>query len=119
MSAPTRPGTEPDTEYAIENGWLIEVTGEHTCGTGPDGHYGVHEPGCGTTPLISIEELNKRMSALGRVSFAVLPQDTGGGHHHVRIFAGKPGETRAFLGALTCSADEAQALVDLFGTDDQ
>jgi len=27
----------------------VEV-GHHTCGTGPDGYYGIHEPGCGTEP---------------------------------------------------------------------
>lgn len=27
----------------------VEVEG-HTCGTGPEGYYGAHEPGCGSEP---------------------------------------------------------------------
>lgn len=37
--------------------YLVEEVGHHTCGTGPDGHYGAHEPGCGyemVTPLKDI-----------------------------------------------------------------
>lgn len=45
------------TEYAIENGWLVEVVNEHTCGTGPGGHYGAHEPGCGMVPVARVEDL--------------------------------------------------------------
>jgi hypothetical protein len=46
-----------DTKYVIVNGWLCENVNEHTCGTGPDGHYGQHEPGCGLIPLGMVDEL--------------------------------------------------------------
>lgn len=42
---------------SIMNGWLVECVGEHTCGTGPDGYYGAHEPGCGYEPLVNLSEL--------------------------------------------------------------
>lgn len=45
------------SEYGVENGWLVEVVNEHTCGTGEDGYYGAHEPGCGTLPIARIEDL--------------------------------------------------------------
>jgi hypothetical protein len=99
----------------IADGWIVEVGDTHTCGTGPDGHYGAHEPGCGITPLIELGELDRRMRALGRVSFAVRVDDQGGGHRVVRVYAGPPGGTRAWLGNLTALPEEAQALVDLFG----
>lgn len=38
----------------IEGDWLVEVVDEHTCGTGPNGHYGLHEPGCGTVPVAQL-----------------------------------------------------------------
>ena len=38
----------------IENGWLVEVVDRHTCGTGPDGYYGAHEPGCGMIPVADL-----------------------------------------------------------------
>ena len=41
-------------KIAIENGWLVEVVDEHTCGTGEDGYYGQHEPGCGMVPIIDL-----------------------------------------------------------------
>lgn len=51
-----------DAEYAIENGWLVEVVNEHTCGTGRDGHYGAHEPGCGRVPIERIDDLLRKSS---------------------------------------------------------
>jgi hypothetical protein len=30
---------------------IVKDTGRHTCGTGPDGHFGAHEPGCGLDDL--------------------------------------------------------------------
>lgn len=44
-------------EYAIVNGWLVEIVDYHTCGTGPNGHYGTHEPGCGQIPIGKVEDL--------------------------------------------------------------
>jgi hypothetical protein len=32
------------------NGTGAVEVGKHTCGTGPDGYYGAHEPGCGLEP---------------------------------------------------------------------
>lgn len=37
--------------------WLVEETGNHTCGTGPDGHYGIHEPGCGYEPITPLDQI--------------------------------------------------------------
>lgn len=45
------------SEYAVEGEWLVERTGEHTCGTGRGGHYGAHEPGCGVIPIGKVEDL--------------------------------------------------------------
>lgn len=36
----------------IEAGWVVERVGYHTCGTGRDGYYGAHEPGCGSVPVM-------------------------------------------------------------------
>jgi hypothetical protein len=41
-------------KVGIENGWLVEYVSKHTCGTGPNGYYGAHEPGCGTVPLMDL-----------------------------------------------------------------
>lgn len=41
----------------IENGWLVEEVDEHTCGAGRDGHYGLHEPGCGMVPVTRLDDL--------------------------------------------------------------
>lgn len=48
--------TEPKN-LSIMNGWLVEMVGKHTCGTGPDGHYGAHEPGCGYEPHLNLADL--------------------------------------------------------------
>lgn len=42
---------------AIDSGWLVEEVDEHTCGTGRDGHYGAHEPGCGLVPVMTVAAL--------------------------------------------------------------
>lgn len=67
QTPPTEPEPEPLDEeldddirvgrLRIENGWLVEDVGEHTCGTGHDGHYGHHEPGCGTVPVTRLDDL--------------------------------------------------------------
>lgn len=41
-------------KIGIENGWLVEYVDKHTCGTGKNGYYGQHEPGCGTVPLFDL-----------------------------------------------------------------
>lgn len=41
-------------ESIIEHGWLVDVVGHHTCGAGENGHYGLHEPGCGREPVFDI-----------------------------------------------------------------
>lgn len=46
---------KPEPEYAIDHGWLVEVTTECTggaCGAG----YG-HEPSCGMSPIGEVEDL--------------------------------------------------------------
>ena len=43
------------TEYAVENGWLVEVINEHTCGAGVGSMP--HEPGCGMVHVARIEDL--------------------------------------------------------------
>lgn len=62
------PPTEADEEYAIAGGWLVEVVNEHTCGTGPSGHFGAHEAGCGTIPMVPLERI-----------FALLKAEADGG----------------------------------------
>lgn len=41
-------------KIGIENGWLVEYVDGHTCGTGENGYYGQHEPGCGTVPIVDL-----------------------------------------------------------------
>ncbi len=41
--------------YVEVNGWLAEAVDDHTCGTGKDGYYGLHEPGCGLSPVTNDE----------------------------------------------------------------
>ncbi|WP_159795719.1 hypothetical protein [Puerhibacterium puerhi] len=48
----------PEVEWRIEGTWLVEVANEHTCGTGPHGHYGAHEPGCGLVPIQDLSQLD-------------------------------------------------------------
>lgn len=43
--------------YALFDGWLVQDVGRHTCGTGPHGHFGAHEPGCGLEPIGPIQEV--------------------------------------------------------------
>lgn len=63
MAAPERPAHE---RLLIMGEWLAEDVGRHTCGTGPDGHYGAHEPGCGIEPVMTLAELDELMTALGK-----------------------------------------------------
>jgi hypothetical protein len=36
---------------------LVEEVGQHTCGTGPEGHYGAHEPGCGFEMITPLKDI--------------------------------------------------------------
>jgi hypothetical protein len=45
-------------DLTVMGDWLVEYAGEHTCGTGPGGHYGAHEPGCGYEPLANLEGMS-------------------------------------------------------------
>lgn len=47
---------DPSRHY-IMDGWLVIDTGRHTCGTGPGGHYGAHEPGCGLEQALQLDNL--------------------------------------------------------------
>lgn len=49
--------TEPQERYGVANGYLFEYVNHHTCGTGPNGHYGAHEPGCGQESIGKVEDL--------------------------------------------------------------
>lgn len=49
---PAEPG-----RLRIEDGWLVREANHHTCGTGPDGYYGAHEPGCGLVPEVHLSTL--------------------------------------------------------------
>jgi hypothetical protein len=52
--------TEPKDAFAnisVYGDWIVEDTGEHTCGTGPSGYYGQHEPGCGLVPIMPLTDL--------------------------------------------------------------
>lgn len=51
-------------QYAVENGWLVELVNEHTCGTAAGGYYGAHEPGCGMIPLARVEDLIARFDTV-------------------------------------------------------
>ncbi len=51
------PEPSPST-FAIEGHWLVEHVNEHTCGTGKDGYYGAHEPGCGSVPLQDLSQMD-------------------------------------------------------------
>lgn len=53
----TMEASEP--RYEVMSGYLVEYTGEHTCGFGD---YGVHEPHCGYEPVASIEQIEKWFS---------------------------------------------------------
>lgn len=44
-------------EVRIEGTWLVRDVGKHTCGTAMGGHYGAHEPGCGTVPEVNLATL--------------------------------------------------------------
>lgn len=49
---------DPETiETRIDGDWLVDVHQHHTCGTGPNGHYGAHEPGCGEVPVVNLRGL--------------------------------------------------------------
>lgn len=57
-ASPLPEGTGDGREqYGVVNGWLFEYVNEHTCGTGRDGYFGAHEPGCGTVPIARVEDL--------------------------------------------------------------
>lgn len=60
--------------YGVENGWLVEHVNEHTCGTGRDGYYGAHEPGCGTVPIAPVEQV---LQTEPRVRAAAMQEATG------------------------------------------
>ena len=45
------------TRLRIHGTWLACEVDEHTCGTGPDGYYGHHEPGCGLIPEVDLSTL--------------------------------------------------------------
>jgi hypothetical protein len=59
-----------EVTYAVENGWLCEVVNEHTCGTGPDGYCGAHEPGCGLVPVARVDELLREQAEAHRLRAA-------------------------------------------------
>lgn len=40
---------------------LVEDVGHHTCGTGPDGHYGAHEPGCGYEMITPLKDITQEI----------------------------------------------------------
>ena len=66
---------KPATEYAVMGDWLVESIGRHTCGTGPNGHYGHHEPGCGWEPIATIEDVFAALSAVAATRPEV-PEET-------------------------------------------
>ena len=59
VSPRRREGTPPPCCTAtteVEGHWLVERHDHHTCGVG-FGYYGLHEPGCGTVPLVDLRGL--------------------------------------------------------------
>lgn len=113
----------PRDRFVIAGDMLCEDVGRHTCGTGPEGHYGAHEPGCGLEPVMSLEDLARMGDALSRVWFSARlhPADrgdtprSGAGHRMVQVFAGPAGGTRGLVGVLTMRPQEADALVAVLG----
>ena len=55
-------------EYAVENGWLVELVNEHTCGAGPGSGAG-HEPGCGMIPIDTVENLLRSSAATAALAW--------------------------------------------------
>ena len=59
------PSTQQENDLIVDfldrlkvvNGYLVEYVGRHTCGTGPDGHYGAHEPFCGYEMICNLSEI--------------------------------------------------------------
>ena len=45
------------SRHSIMGGWLVIATGQHNCGTGPGGHFGAHEPGCGLEQAVQLDNL--------------------------------------------------------------
>jgi len=102
--------------FVISGDLLLEWTEEHTCGTGPEGYLGAHEPGCGLEPVISLADLARMGDALRRTWFrARLHGEPSGGHQRVQVFGGPAGGTRGLLGVLTCRPEEAADLITLLG----
>lgn len=58
------PDVPDEPKYGVENGWLFEYVNEHTCGTGRDGYFGAHEPGCGTVPIGKVDDILRDAAAV-------------------------------------------------------
>lgn len=58
LAALVSPVRQPEEgALRIEEHWLVREVNEHTCGTGPNGYYGAHEPGCGLVPELDLSAL--------------------------------------------------------------
>lgn len=115
-STQPRPSAEPaSTRFLIEGDWLVEDVGHHTCGTGPDGHYGAHERGCGLEPLISLDQLDQIMRARARFAARILPAEEHEECVAVQVLGGDALGLRRLQGELELPRDLAAALLLALG----
>lgn len=82
--------------YAIEAGWLVQVTDKHNCAGGTPEASGIHEPDCGIHPIMTIEALHELLHGVRRREYAVqvpgfdemvTAATRGGAAEMVRMFA--------------------------------
>lgn len=59
----------PDERFAVVDGWLVELSNEHTCNGGDAQSSGHHEPNCGMYPVAKIEDLIGREAEAWEVGF--------------------------------------------------
>lgn len=53
-----------DHGFTVEDGWLVELTGQHTCGGSSHEWPYAHEPGCGMVPIGRVEDLLREHPSL-------------------------------------------------------
>ena len=73
LSPPQGQPADPP-RYTIEGRMLCEYVEHCTCGTGPGGYYGAHEPGCGLEMLLPMEDV---IAALDARPVSPVPAPTG------------------------------------------
>lgn len=108
MTWPTeqaREAVREPTRLRIEGTWLVREVDEHTCGTGPGGHYGLHEPGCGLIPEVDLSTL-PGWAALVRAERAAALREAEADYSHLYLTRGAAAKVVA---AVTCADLRARA----------